>query len=59
MQNRWKSWGLWVSVASLIGFILKTYLKVEIAEYDTFVNMMLNVLVLFGIINNPEKKGEL
>ena len=52
-QSRWKSWALWLSVASLIGFVTKTYLGYEIPEYNTLVNMVLVVLAGFGVINNP------
>ncbi len=55
-QNRFKSWGLWLSVAALIGFISKTYLVCEIRQFDTLVNMVLIVLAGFGIINNPTDK---
>ncbi len=55
-QNRLKSWGLWLSVAALIGFVTKTYLGYEIPEFDTLVNMILVVLSGFGIINNPTDK---
>lgn len=55
-QNRFKSWGLWLSVAALVGFVFKTYLGYEIPEFDTLVNMLLVVLAGFGIINNPTDK---
>ena len=53
MQNRLRSWVLWVSVASLIIFILKTYIGIEIPKVDILINSILGVLVLFGVINNP------
>ena len=56
MQNRFKSWALWVSVAALIGFVFKTYFHYDIPEYDTLINMALSVAVGFGIINNPTDK---
>lgn len=52
-QNRFKSWALWLSVAALIGFIVKTYFNYEIPQFDTLVNLVLVVLAGFGIINNP------
>jgi uncharacterized membrane protein len=54
MQNRFKSWALWLSIAALIGFVTKTYFGYEIPQYDTLVNMVLVVLSGLGIINNPE-----
>jgi len=56
MQNRYKSWALWVSVAALIGFVSKTYFGYEIPEFDTLVNLLLVVFAGFGIINNPTDK---
>ena len=53
MQNRLRSWALWVAIASLIGFVTKTYLGYEIPEFDTLVNMILVILSMLGIVNNP------
>ena len=53
MQNRFKSWSLWLSVASLVTFTAKTYFQFEIPEADKFVNLILVVLTGFGILNNP------
>ena len=53
MQNRFRSWALWVSVAALVGFVFKTYFHYDIPEYDMLINMALSVAVGFGIINNP------
>ena len=56
MQNRFKSWGTWLSVASLITFISKTYFGYEIPEADQLVNLILVALTGFGILNNPTDK---
>lgn len=53
MQSRIQSWALWMSIAALISFVAKTYFKYEIPEFDELVNLILSVLVGFGIINNP------
>lgn len=58
-QNRLKSWALWLSVAALVGFIVKTYIGYEIPQYDTLVNLILVVLSGFGIINDPTNKSNL
>lgn len=55
-QKRYKSWALWVAVAALIAFVSKTYFGYEIPEFDKLVNLVLTVLALFGIINNPTNK---
>lgn len=53
-QNRLKSWALWLSVAALIVFLVKTFAKIDISEpVNGFMNALLPVLVGFGIVNNP------
>ena len=56
MQNRFKSWALWLSVAALIAFVSKTYFGYEIPQFDQLVNLILIVLSGFGIVNNPTDK---
>lgn len=58
-QNRFKSPVLWLAVAALIGFVSKTYFGYTIPEFDTLINLVLVVLVGFGIVNNPENKNSL
>ena len=53
-QNRFKSWALWVSIAALIAFLVKTFAGIDIKEpLDEFLNYLLPVVVGFGIVNNP------
>ena len=52
--KRFKSWALWVSIAALIAFIVKTFSGVDITPtIDGLLNVLLPVLVGFGIVNNP------
>ena len=54
MQNRFKSWALWTSLAALVVFCAKEFAGVDIQEtVDGLLNVLLPVLVAFGIINNP------
>ena len=54
MQNRFKSWALWTSVAALIVFCVKEFAGLDIGNaVDGLLNVLLPVLVGFGIINNP------
>ena len=54
MQNRFKSWALWVSIAALIAFLIKTFSGIDIQKpLDEFLNYLLPVVVGFGIVNNP------
>lgn len=53
-QNRLKSWALWVSVAGLIVFLVKTFANIDIADWmSKFLDVLCPVLVGFGIVNNP------
>lgn len=54
MQNRFKSWALWTSIAALIIFCVKTFAHIDISEtVSGFLDVLLPVLVAFGIVNNP------
>ena len=60
MKARLTSWALWVSVAALIVFCVKQFVGIEIGEtVDGLLNVLLPVLVGFGIINNPPDKKKL
>ena len=53
-QNRWKSWALWTSIAALVVFCVKEFVGIDISEtVDGFLNVLLPVLVAFGVVNNP------
>ncbi len=53
-QNRLRSWALWMSVAALIVFLVKTFANIDIADWmEQFLNVLCPVLVGFGIVNNP------
>ena len=52
--NRFKSWALWGAIAALIVFLVKTFSGLDISpEVDGLLNVLLPVLVGFGIVNNP------
>lgn len=54
MRNRFKSWALWTSIAALIVFCVKEFANIDISDtVDGLLNVLLPVLVGFGIINNP------
>jgi uncharacterized membrane protein len=59
-QNRWKSWALWTSIAALIVFCAKEFAGVDISStVDGLLNVLLPVLVAFGVVNNPTSKNTL
>jgi uncharacterized membrane protein len=52
--KRFKSWALWMSLAALLVFCVKEFGGIDISEtVDGFMNVLLPVLVGFGIVNNP------
>jgi uncharacterized membrane protein len=51
---RFKSWALWLAVAALVIFCVKEFAGVDIEPtVNGLLDMLLPVLVAFGIINNP------
>lgn len=57
MLERLKSPVLWIAVAALVSFITKEWFGFEIPKFDVFVELLLAVLVAFGIVNNPTDKN--
>lgn len=54
--NRFKNYGLWVSIAALIPILYEAFGGVGFPEkYNQIVNAVLGILVLLGILNNPTK----
>lgn len=63
-QNRWKSWALWAAIAAQVVALLAFtgVLKlIGISEdwLNTVIGSVLQLLVLFGVINNPTSKTTL
>lgn len=52
--SRFKSWALWVSIGALITFCAKEFAGVDISStVDGLLDVILPLLVAFGIVNNP------
>jgi len=55
--SRFRSWALWLSVSALIVFCAKEFCGVDISStVDGLLDVLLPVLVAFGIVNNPTDK---
>ena len=53
-MERFKSWPLWTAIAALVVFCVKEFAGVDISTtVDGLLNVLLPVLVAFGIVNNP------
>ena len=60
MQNRLKSPALWTAIAALIVFCVKEFAGIDISDtVNGLMNVLLPVLVAFGIVNNPCHKKSL
>lgn len=54
MPKRLKNKGLWVAVAAFVGMILQDMgVPFTPEKYQTYVDAILGLLVLAGILNNP------
>ena len=59
-QNRFKSWALWLSLAALVVWVVKTFWQIDISsQTEEFMNVILPVLIGFGIVNNPTDRDGL
>lgn len=57
LQNRFKSWALWTALAALVVFCVKQFAGLDISEtVNGLLDVLLPVLVAFGIVNNPTDK---
>lgn len=55
MRNRFKSWALWLAIGALIVFCVKEFAGIDIEQsVNSFLNVLLPVLVGFGVVNNPK-----
>jgi uncharacterized membrane protein len=56
--NRFKSWALWVSLGALVVFCVKEFGGVDISgTVNGLLDVLLPVLVAFGIVNNPTDRN--
>lgn len=52
-NNRWKNYGLWLSIAAFIPLLLSSFGIEILPNYQELVNAFLAILVTAGIISNP------
>lgn len=56
--SRFKSWAVWLSIGALVVFCAKEFGGVDISStVDGLLDVLLPVLVAFGIVNNPTDKS--
>ncbi len=58
-KTRFKNYGLWVSLAALIPMVLQGFgLNILPENYQEIINAILSVLVMAGILNNPNTESK-
>ena len=56
--ERFKSWALWLSIAALVVFCVKEFGGIDISEtMSGLLDVLLPILVTFGIVNNPTDRS--
>lgn len=59
-KEKAKSWPLWLALAALVVWAVKTTVGIDIGnQVDEFMDLLLAVLVAFGIVNNPNSRDTL
>ena len=57
LQNRLKSRPLWLAIAALAVFWIKTFTGLDVSDtVNGIMNLLLPILVAFGIVNDPTNK---
>ena len=57
LQNRFKSWALWCSIAALVVFCVKEFGGIDISEtVNGLLDVLLPLLIAFGVVNDPPTK---
>ena len=57
-QKCYQSWAVWLAMAALVAYCVKYFFRVDIGNtLDSFMNVLLPVLMAFGVVNNPTSKG--
>lgn len=60
MSNRFRNYGLWIAIAAFIPMVLRATGLSHIVpdDYNTLVQSFLGILVLAGIISNPQTENK-
>ena len=56
--GRFKSWAVWVAMGALVVFCAKEFGGIDISgTVNGLLDVLLPLLVAFGIVNNPTDRG--
>ena len=57
LKEKTKSWALWLSISALIVFCVKEFTGADINDtINGLLNVLLPVLIGFGVVNNPNSR---
>lgn len=56
MKEKFKSPVLWITLFALLALILKDFYNLEIPDYDKIVELIMALLIGFGVVNNPDNR---
>lgn len=56
MKEKFKSPVLWITLFALLALILKDFYNIEIPDYDKIVELIMALLIGFGVVNNPDNR---
>lgn len=60
LQNRLRSWTLWTAIAALVIYVVKMTTGFDLGPiWNELAELLLPVLVAFGVVNNPTSKNTL
>lgn len=60
LQNRLRSWPLWTGIAALVIYVVKMSTGYDLGPiWNELSELLLPVLVAFGVVNNPTSKNTL
>ncbi len=57
-QPKWKSPVAWAAGASVVFMVVKSWFGFEIPNFDAIITGVIGALVLFGVLNSPDKKDK-
>lgn len=62
-QNRWNSKIVWMSITAVVVLLMNNYglwtlIGMEETVFTELVNIVLGILVMVGVLNNPTEKQE-
>lgn len=52
MNNRYKNYGLWLALFSLIGLLLRDT-GLSFSSYEEYVDLLMYILIALGVVSNP------